>query len=189
MEEGCGSMDYYLTHHHRPILTGLFARKSALRPTQTSKPNLNTNNLWRVLKKLTNKPTLENNIKFHGALPKENKHITNDFNRQITKHPSFEHREKKRVLRSIQKHHRTDTYLFTTDVMSKVISTNQILQSSRSGQHRSGNTETLGSKSTKFLTDLNLMNLSIKILTLRVPTYVWKVGRIIPVLKTRKRYK
>lgn len=145
--------------------------------------NQNTNNLWRVIKRLSNKT--ENNgkvnLKFQDRTHCYPKQIAHRFNTQFTAHPTTHDNTKKKLVRKAHKLSKTSENLFTVNQVAEAI--REIKPSKALGPDEIAPImlKNIGNAATSYLTDL--LNLSVKS---QVIPNIWKVGRIIPILKPGK---
>lgn len=145
--------------------------------------NSNTNNLWRMIRNLSNKQEKHQNINLQFP---ENEALTasrcaQEFNKQFTPHPTSTDKTKRKTIRHSHKQAKTDENIFTIEDVTRAIQNSKTSKALGPDGIAPIMLKHLGPIATNYITEL--VNTSMR--TMQIPN-IWKVGRIIPLPKPGK---
>ncbi|WP_333764851.1 reverse transcriptase domain-containing protein [Streptomyces sp. IBSBF 2390] len=143
----------------------------------------NTKNLWTTIKRLNNGQGMNSNstINFDGTPAANNNKAAKWFNKLFTPHPGSADKAKRKTLRKFHNTKPEAPPIFTTSEVEQAIKSTSSSKAFGPDGLAPILLKNIGPNCIEYLT--GIFNLSLS--TLKIPN-VWKVGRIIPLLKPNK---
>lgn len=139
--------------------------------------------LWQTIKRLSCPQKKVDNValSFANKTISDDAKCANELNRQFTPHPTYQDKSSRNTVRKIHQLNRTDTVIFTTEQVTNAVKAAKTSKALGPDGISPIMLKHLGPFGIDFIT--NMLNLSMDSLT--IPG-VWKVGRVIPLLKPGK---